>query len=423
MFNVMIKPRGAICNLACAYCYFLSKEHLYPDSSFRMSDSVLKEFTRQYIQAHATLPQVTFAWQGGEPTLMGLQFFRRAVELQKQYAHTGMTIENVLQTNATTLNDEWCDFFRANSFLVGVSLDGPREMHDLYRVDKGSAPTFDRAMHGVELLKKHHVEFNILATVHAANAQHPITVYRFLRDEIGAQFIQFIPIVERADAEDESGGNWVTPRSVSGKQYGDFLIAIFDEWVQCDVGHVFVQIFDVALEVWFGRRAGLCVFAETCGDALALEHNGDVFACDHFVEPRYKLGNIQDQPLLSLVELEQQRAFGRAKRDTLPRVCRECSVRFVCNGGCTKDRILQTTDGTAEPNYLCDGYKAFFTHIDHPMRTMVDLLHRQRAPAEITSLFARAQQNDSCPCGSGIKFKYCHGTNRVLSNRNHSSNL
>ena len=409
MFNVMIKPRGAICNLACAYCYFLSKEHLYPDSSFRMNDSLLKEFTQQYIQAHATLPQVTFAWQGGEPTLMGLDFFRRAVELQKQYTRPGMTIENVLQTNATTLNDEWCDFFHANNFLVGVSLDGPRQLHDTYRVDKGNAPTFDRVMRGIELLKKHHIEFNILATVHAANAQHPITVYRFLRDEIGAQFIQFIPIVERTDAKLESAGNPVTPRSVSGKQYGDFLIAIFDEWIQCDVGSIFVQIFDVALEVWFGQRAGLCVFAETCGDALVLEHNGDVFACDHFVESHYKLGNIQEQSILALAALEQQRTFGHDKQDTLPHVCRECSVRFVCNGGCPKDRFLRTTEGETIVNYLCDGYKAFFTHVDRPMRLMVDLLRRQRAPAEIMALFARAQRNDPCPCGSGKKFKYCHG--------------
>ena len=408
----MLKPRGALCNLSCQYCYFLSKERLYPDSAFRMSDALLEEYTRQYIAAQR-VPEATFAWQGGEPTLMGLDFYRRAVELQREYAKPGMRVVNALQTNATTLDDEWCEFFHAHNFLLGISLDGPRAMHDAYRVDKGGAPTYDRVMNGIALLKKHQVEFNILATVHAANAPHPLEVYRFFRDEVGAQFIQFIPIVERANETGFQEGDKVTMRSVGSEQYGDFLIAIFDEWVRRDVGRVFVQIFDVALAVWTGQRAGLCIFEETCGDALAMEHNGDVFSCDHFVEPRYKLGNLEDTPLFDLVASRQQGQFGRNKRDTLPRYCRDCSVHFICNGGCPKDRILKTPAGEPGLNYLCEGFKAFFTHIDRPMKLMTQLLHAQRSPADIMLLLARqfatARRNDPCPCGSGKKFKHCHG--------------
>ena len=419
-FQVMLKPRGALCNLNCAYCYFLSKARLYPQSAFRMSDALLETYTRQYIAAHAALGQVTFAWQGGEPTLMGLEFFRRAIELQTRYAPAGMRVTNTLQTNATTLDDAWCEFFRANDFLLGASLDGPRALHDAYRVDKRGAPTFDRVRRGIELLQAHRVEFNILTTVHAANAPYPLEVYRFLRDEIGARFIQFIPIVERDNATGFQEGNAVTARSVTGKQYGDFLIAIFDEWVQRDVGRVFVQIFDVALGVWLGQPASLCVFAETCGNALALEHNGDLFACDHFVEPRFKRGNLADIPLVEMVGSPAQRQFGLDKRDTLPRYCRECSVRFICNGGCPKDRLLTTPEGEAGLNFLCAGWRAFFTHINRPMKTMVELIRAGRAPAEIMLLrareqveleqkFARARRNDPCPCGSGKKFKQCHG--------------
>jgi uncharacterized protein len=419
-FHILLKPRGAICNLDCAYCYFLSKEHLYPGSNFRMSEAMLESYTRQYIEAQSKIPEVTFAWQGGEPTLMGLPFFQRAVELQKQYAKPGMQISNTLQTNATILDDAWCEFFHTNNFLLGVSLDGPRELHDAYRVDKGGASTFDRVMRGIELLKKHRVEFNILATVHAANTNHPLEVYRFLRDEVGSQFIQFIPIVERANETGFQEGNQVTLRSVTGKQYGDFLVAIFDEWVRRDVGRVFVQIFDVALGVWLGQPASLCIFAETCGNALAMEHNGDLFSCDHFVEPRYKLGNIAQDKLLTLVDSEPQRKFGLDKRDTLPRYCRECSVRFICNGGCPKDRILTTPNGEPGLNYLCKGFKRFFTHIDQPMKTMVELLRQKHPPADIMLVLAREQaelekrfaqagRNDPCPCGSSKKFKHCHG--------------
>ena len=332
-FHMMTKPRGAICNLDCKYCYFLSKERLYPNSDFRMSPTLLEEYTRQYIEAQS-VPEVTFAWQGGEPTLMGLDFYKQAVAYQQKHKKRGMRIFNSLQTNAVTLDDDWCAFFKANDFLIGVSVDGPAALHDAYRVDKGGAPTFERVLKGIQLLQQHGVEFNILTTVHAANAEHPLDIYRFIRDEIGAQFMQFIPIVERDNSTGYQEGHTVTERSVSAEQYGRFLIRIFDEWVRHDVGRVFVQIFDVALAAWTGNNPGLCIFEETCGTALAMEHNGDVYSCDHYVEPDHKLGNIIDIPLSEIVVSDQQRAFGLHKRDALPQYCRDCSVRFVCNGGC-----------------------------------------------------------------------------------------
>ena len=383
-FHVMAKPRGPICNLDCRYCFYLPKERLYPGGSFRMTEELLERYVAQHIEAHRT-PEVTFTWQGGEPTLMGLDFFRRAIELQRKYCKPGRRVHNAFQTNATTLDDEWCRFFVENRVLVGVSLDGPREVHDAYRVDKGGAPTFDRVMAGVELLKKHGAEFNILACVHAANAGRGLEVYRFLRDGIEADMIQFIPVVERLSGPGISGGGEATSCSITGKQYGEFLIAVFDEWVRRDVGRVFVQIFDVALGVWFGQPSTLCVFAETCGDALALEHNGDLYSCDHFVEPDHRLGNIADRPLAELVAMPQQRKFGMDKRDALPRFCRECGARFICNGGCPKDRFLETPDGEPGLNFLCEGYKAFFAHIDRPMTMMADLLRQKRSPAGVMS--------------------------------------
>ena len=417
-FHVMTKPRGAICNLDCKYCYFLSKERLYPDSDFRMSDTLLDEYTRQYIEAQQ-VPDVTFAWQGGEPTLMGLDFFRYAVELQQKHAKPGMRITNALQTNGVTLDDEWCEFFRENNFLIGISIDGPRELHDFYRVDKGGAPTFDRVMAGLHLLQKHKVEFNVLTTIHAANADHPQEVYRFLRDDIGTEFMQFIPIVERQNETGFQEGNTVTDRSVTARQYGDFLIGIFDEWVLRDVGRIFVQIFDVALAAWTGNRPGLCIFEETCGAALALEHNGDLYSCDHFVEPAHKLGNIIDASMIDLATSEQQFQFGQAKRDTLPQYCLDCEVRFVCNGGCPKNRFIETPDGQLGLNYLCEGYRSFFNHINRPMQLMANELAHQRPPANIMMHMARERlaleeayantgRNDPCFCGSGKKFKKCH---------------
>lgn len=420
-FHVMLKPRGAICNLDCKYCYFLAKEMMYPGSRFRMADDLLETYTKQYIEAQR-VPEVTFAWQGGEPTLMGLDFFKRAVELQQRYCKPGMRIHNAFQTNGVLLDDDWCRFFHQHNFLIGLSVDGPKEIHDAYRVDKGGRPTFDRVMAGLALLKKHRVEFNILTTVHAANAEHGAEVYRCLRDEVGTQFMQFIPIVERDNETGYQEGDTVTDRSLTAEQYGRFLISIFDEWVRRDVGRVFVQIFDVALAAWAGERPGLCIFEETCGLALAMEHNGDLFACDHFVEPNYRLGNIQEIPLIDMVASAEQRQFGLNKRDKLPRYCRECEVRFVCNGGCPKDRFINTPDGEPGLNYLCGGFRAFFNHIDRPMRTMASELRAGRAPANIMQIlaqeeralqqrFAMVGRNDPCPCGSGRKYKACHGRN------------
>jgi len=421
-FHLMTKPRGAICNLDCKYCYFLSKERLYPGSDFRMSETLLEEYTRQFIDAQH-VPEVTFAWQGGEPTLMGLDFYRQAIGYQQKHKKPGTRIYNTLQTNAVTLDDAWCQFFAEHNFLIGVSLDGPQPLHDAYRVDKGGAPTFDHVMNGIRLLQKHGVEFNILTTVHAANADHPLDIYRFMRDEVGTNFMQFIPIVERDNDTGYQEGSDVTERSVGAEQYGRFLMAIFDEWVRHDVGRVFVQIFDVALAAWTGNNPGLCIFEETCGTALEMEHNGDVYSCDHYVEPAYKLGNITEIPLSEIVVMDKQRDFGQAKRDTLPDYCLQCDVRFVCNGGCPKNRIIDTPTGDPGLNYLCAGYKAFFTHIDAPMRFMASELAHRRSPANVMmhmqqldaaleKAFTQAGRNDPCPCGSGIKFKKCHGKQR-----------
>jgi uncharacterized protein len=359
---------------------------------------------------------------------MGLDFFRRSVELAERYAG-GRRIAYPIQTNGTLLDDDWATFFKANDFLVGISIDGPREMHDAYRVNKGGKGSFDQVMRGLEHLRAAEVEWNALTTVHAVNADHGRDVYRFLRDECGARFVQFIPIIERVAEADEDGtvpwtswrdrplyvqeGTRVTGRSVTGEQYGRFLVDVFEEWVRRDVGEVYVQMFDVALANWVGEPPGLCVHSETCGLALALEHTGDLYSCDHCVEPRYKLGNIKESHMLELVASQQQRQFGLDKRDTLPQYCLDCDVRFACHGGCPKDRFIATPDGEPGLNYLCPGFKDFFHHVDGPMRIMGALLARDRAPSEIVRLYAaedaKRGRNDPCTCGSGRKWKNCHG--------------
>ena len=391
-FHVMAKPTGPICNLDCKYCFYLEKENLYPgERNWAMSPEVLESYIRQYIQAQ-TAPTITFAWQGGEPTLLGIDYFRRIVELQRKYAD-GRNIANVLQTNGVLLNDHWAEFLAANRFLVGISIDGPRELHDCYRVNKGGRPTFDSVMAGIGHLKKHGVDFNTLTVVNRKNSYHPLEVYRFLR-EIGSGYMQFIPIVERiASSPGPDGLHLIRPNfknsaqvsewSVEPLQFGKFLCAIFDEWVRRDVGSSFVQIFDVALESWFGMPQGLCVFRESCGMALAVEHNGDLYSCDHFVYPENKLGNIMQSPMESLVGSPQQRRFGTAKRNTLPRYCRECEVRFACNGECPKHRFLTTPDGEPCLNYLCAGYKLFFNHIAPYMEFMAEELKNDGAPANV----------------------------------------
>lgn len=403
-FHVMTKPRGAICNLDCDYCYFLSKEMLYKGSRFRMALDLLEEYTRQYIEAQQ-VNQVTFTWQGGEPTLMGLPFFKKAIELQQKYRRPGMFIQNSIQTNGTLLNDEWAAFFKEHDFLVGLSLDGPRELHDAYRHDKGGQGTFDKVVKAVALLKKHGVEFNILSTINAANVEHPLEVYRFLRDEVGTEFIQFIPIVERQNKTGFQEGHQVTERSITGEQYGRFMIAVFDEWVRRDVGKVFVQLFDTALNSWLGLPSGLCVFDETCGTGLAMEHNGDIYSCDHFVEPKHKLGNLRKLPMLQMAGSEQQRQFGLAKRETLPGYCRECPVLFACNGGCPKDRILTTPDSEAGLNYLCAGYRAFFTHIDRPMKLMAREIRLRRSPANVMAILAQEEAAKESELEPAFKMK------------------
>ncbi len=384
-FHVMAKPRGAICNLGCEYCYYLPKKALYPGGTFRMSNQVLKSYVRQYIAAQQ-VPQVHFAWQGGEPTLMGLDFFRRVVGYQKEAARPGMRIENAIQTNGTLLNDDWCRFFVENHFLVGISLDGPREIHDVYRKDKGNRGTFDRVIHGIRLLKDYQVDFNILTCVSAANAEKPLEVYHFLRDEVGAEFIQFIPIVEWERPTDPQKERKLSERSVNGEQYGYFLNSIFDDWLAHDLSKIFVQIFDTSFGHWIGAPGGLCVFQETCGLALVTEHNGDVYSCDHFVEPDCYLGNMLKTPLAEMVGSEKQRQFGLAKRNSLPQYCRSCSFLFACNGGCPKDRTDITPDGEPGLNHLCSGFKTFFAHVDSPFRIMANLIRQHRPMTDVMKI-------------------------------------
>ena len=428
-FHLLAKPTGAACNLDCAYCFFLDKEMLYPGSKFRMSDETLEQYIRQLIESHQ-VDQVTVAWQGGEPTLMGLDFYRKAMDLAEKYRRPGMTFLNTMQTNGTLLNDEWCEFFKEHNFLIGLSIDGPRELHDIYRLDKGGQPTFDKVMRGLRLLQKHGVDYNLLTTVNRVNADYPLEVYQFLRDEAGTDWMQFIPVVERIN---ENGltlyqeGTTVSERSVLPEQFGHFLSTIFDEWVRHDVGQIYVQTFEAAARNWLGMASsGMCVFNETCGQALAIEHNGDLYACDHFVEPNYHLGNIGGEHMIELVASEQQLKFGQDKRDTLPQYCLDCDVRFACHGECPKNRFLTTPDGEASPggevglNYLCAGFKHFFHHVDFPMKIMAGLIRRNRPAAEVMQILAAEEaklqtalsqtgRNDPCPCDSGLKVKKCHG--------------
>jgi uncharacterized protein len=426
----MTKPTGPICNLDCKYCFYLEKEQLYPKTNqWAMSADVLERYVREYIAAQPA-DTIQFAWQGGEPTLLGVEFFRTVVALQAKYAN-GKSIGNSLQTNGTLIDDEWGEFLHENRFLVGISIDGPRAIHDFYRLDKGGAPSFDRVMRGLNQLKKYQVEFNTLTAVNRHNSHYPLEVYRFLK-EIGSGFIQFIPVVERRAAVPTSDGlvliqphcpdsAAVTEWSVEPQPYGEFLVRVFDEWVRHDVGRFFVQHFDVALENWMGLEASLCVFRKTCGFAMAIEHTGDLYSCDHFVYPENKLGNIADVSLESMVMSGQQQAFGNNKANTLPRMCLECPVRFACHGECPKHRFVNTPDGEPGLNYLCAAYKRFFHHIDPYMQFMRDQLREQRPPAGVMRMVAaqdheeqsggakraKVQRNAACVCGSGKKAKRC----------------
>ncbi|MBE3096336.1 MAG: anaerobic sulfatase maturase [Planctomycetes bacterium] len=429
-FHLIAKPIGPLCNLDCGYCFYVEKHDLYPARRTRadwtMSAEVLEVLIRDYIAAQPG-PVVSFAWQGGEPTLLGVEFFERVVALQQRYAGT-KRIENAIQTNGVLLDDRWGRFLAEHRFLVGISIDGPRDLHDRYRVDKGGAPSFDRVMRGLAVLKGHAVSFNTLTVVHRDNASSPLEVYRFLRDA-GSRFLQFIPIVEREGpagtgrsvglvSPDHEEPARVTSWSVLPEQYGGFLCSIFDEWVRHDVGRVFVQAFDVALESWVGHPQSVCVFTETCGAALAVEHNGDLYSCDHYVYPAHRLGSIMEQPLRSLVAAPAQAAFGAAKRDRLPGYCQRCDVRFACHGECPKHRFTRTPDGEEGLNYLCAGYKRFFAHITPAMVVMAAELANGRPPANVMAwtrqqdarrAAAQTGRNDPCPCGSGRKFKKCCG--------------
>jgi len=407
-FHILAKPTGPICNLDCEYCFFLSKETLYPGDRFRMTDHVVETYIGQLLESQPD-GEVIVAWQGGEPTLMGIDFFRHTVALAERLRRPGQRLLHTIQTNGTLLTDEWCELFSRHGFLVGISIDGPPELHDRYRHDKHGGATSGRVLAGLELLRRHDVDWNVLCTVNAANQDHGRDVYRYFRDDLGATFVQPIPIVELAGPDTAAGATAsVTDRSVDPVAWGRFLIEVFDEWVTRNVGTVFVSQFDAALAAWLGVPPAPCIFRETCGDALALGHNGDVHSCDHFVDAEHLLGNITRTHLLELVASPAQRAFGAAKRDTLPRQCRECSVRFVCQGECPKNRIAVTADGEAGLNHLCAGYYAFFTHIDGLMRRMADLLRQGRFAGEVMDLIASTGRNEPCPCGSGRKYKVCH---------------
>ena len=390
-FHVLAKPTGARCNLDCAYCFFLKKERLYPGSDFRMSDATMEAYIRQTVEGQ-TAPEVTIAWQGGEPTLMGLDFFRRAVEVERKYARPGRRIGNSFQTNGILIDEEWCRFFRENDFLVGLSLDGPRDLHDAYRHDRGGGPVFDKVERAARLMQRHGVEFNVLCTVNAANSRHPIRVYRYFRDDLQARYVQLIPIVERDNETGDQEGTEVTDRTVDPDEYGRFLIAIFDEWVRRDVGTMFVTFFDAVLASYVYGRSSVCVLRPTCGDAMALEHNGDLYSCDHFVEPSFRLGNIGETPIARLAASEKQRAFGAAKSETLPKLCRGCAFLFTCHGECPKNRVLTTPEGEPGLNWLCAGLRAFFAHVDRPMRIMADLLRRGQYADGIMDILAREEK-------------------------------
>lgn len=401
-YHLLAKPSGAACNLGCTYCFFLSKEQLYPRESPRMDETTLDAYLRQ-LMASSPGPQVEVSWQGGEPTLRGLEFFRRSVELAERYRRPEQRVLHTIQTNGTLIDDEWAVFLKENGYLVGLSIDGPRAMHDALRVSKRGEGTFDDVIRAWNVLRRHEVDTNILCTVHAANQDHPLEVYRFFRDELGARYIQFIPIVERATPDTiavanrgwgglkgtdrplyRQEGSLATDRSVDADAFGRFLIGIFDEWVRRDVGTVFVTTFDIALGSWMGQH-NACIVAPECGRALAMEHNGDVYCCDHFVEPEYLVGNVHETALAALVTSEKQRRFGRAKFDSLPSYCCECPVLFACYGECPRNRFVATPDGEPGLNYLCAGYKAFFQHVDAPMKAMVELLRQGRYADEIMS--------------------------------------
>lgn len=408
-FQVFVKPVGSICNLDCHYCYYLKKEHLYQKGeSFQMPDDILEEYIVQHIEASLD-PVISFSWHGGEPTVLGLDYFRKIVALQHKHQPPNQRIANGMQTNGTLLEEDWCCFLAAEGFAVGLSLDGPQEMHDRYRVTKDQKPTFEQTMRGYRLLQQHRIYCDILCVVNAHNVQSPTQVYRFFK-RINARYVSFLPMVEpQQDAE--SGFSQLT---VPAYAWGDFLCTIFDEWMSQDIGRIKVQIFEEAARTAFGQDHSLCIFRPTCGDVPVIEHNGDFYSCDHFVDAEHCLGNIRETPLVELLESPAQRAFGQAKVETLPRYCQACEVRAMCNGGCPKNRFMRTPDGEAGLNHLCAGYKRFFTHCQPFVEEVTTQWRRQSReqripPAQATGARTspKTGRNNPCPCGSGLKYKKC----------------
>ncbi len=407
-FQIMVKPVGPICNLDCRYCYYLGKTDLYPKGeSFRMPDDLLESYIVQHIAA-CPKELIYFSWHGGEPTALGLDYFRKIVEFQRRHQPAGRRIVNGIQTNGTLLDEEWCRFLAAEQFDVGLSLDGPKEFHDEYRVTKGGQRTHKEVVQAFRLLQRHRVRYSVLCVVHNRNVHHPLAVYRFFK-EMGVEFLQFLPVVMR-----RADGN-VTPETVPAEAYGQFLCNVFHEWIRHDVGRIGIQNFDEAVRPLLGKDHALCIFKQTCGDVLAMEHNGELFSCDHFVDRKHCLGSIQQTPLIEMLESPMQLEFGRRKRDALPPYCRACGVLDMCNGGCPKDRFARTPEGDEGLNYLCPGLKMFFTYsrpylhkfatlwqLGESMDVLMDLLRAGDAEAA-----SQAGRNDPCPCGSGKKYKKC----------------
>ena len=407
-FQVMAKPVGALCNLDCGYCYYLEKKEFYPESkSFRMADDLLEQYIVQHIEA-CPRDLVFFSWHGGEPTLLGLDYFRRITELQQKHCPQGRRILNGIQTNGLLLDQEWCRFLTVKKFQVGLSLDGPKELHDRYRVTKGGEASHRQVMAAYRLLMKHGIQCDILCVVHHRNVRQPVAVYRFFK-EIGVKYLQFLPLVARR------GEHGTSAETVPAGAYGEFLCTIFDEWVRSDIGRINIQNFDEALRPFLGVEHALCVSRETCGDVVVVEHNGDFYSCDHFVDSEHRLGNIRQQSLAELLESPALLEFGRAKRDALPRYCRECDELDMCNGGCPKDRFIVTPDGEAGLSYLCPGLQRFFSHSRPYLKKLAELTRADVSREEIktpgragkSTNFRETGRNDPCPCGSGRKFKKC----------------
>jgi uncharacterized protein len=407
-FQVMVKPVGSACNLNCRYCYYLEKKNLYSKrESFRMADDVLENYIIQHIEA-CTTKHIFFSWHGGEPTLLGLDYFQRIIEIQRKHKPLGRRILNGIQTNGTLLDDEWCLFLARKGFFVGISIDGPKELHDGYRVTKGGKATHKQVMQSYRKLRKYGITVDVLCVVHNGNVRHPAAVYRFFKS-IGVQFLQFLPIVVR------QGEHGVSAESVPAEEYGTFLCTVFDNWARNDIGHIVIQNFDEAERPYRGEDHVLCIFKETCGDVVVVEHNGDFYSCDHFVDEEHRIGNIRERRLVELLESPKLMEFGHDKLGTLPQYCRECEVLASCNGGCQKDRFALAPDGEEGLNYLCPGYKHFFTNLqphlqrlaslrrtEDPMEKITDVMHFENAEA-----YRLTGRNDPCPCGSGKKYKKC----------------